>query len=170
MSLNYYELYQITEPLEIDKVALRQRFMALSKQYHPDRTITASEEEQTHALQQMEIVNVAYKILQDESKNLEYYLQLKRIISTDEAYALPNTFLMETMDLNEAIMDAKLEQNSVALNNISTNIQSEIDEHTAKLKHNLLVEQNTSLAKELFYKLKYYKRALALAQNINVEL
>jgi molecular chaperone HscB len=170
MSLNYYELYQIKSPLHIDKAELRARFMALSKQYHPDRVLTETEETQAAALHQMEIINVAYKTLQDEGKNIEYFMQQNGIISTDENYALPNSFLMETMELNEEIMDAKMEADIQKLSTIEEKLTANIAVHNAELISLLSSAVNNLQAKELFYKIKYFKRALALAKNTSVEM
>jgi molecular chaperone HscB len=170
MNQNYYELYQIKSPFQIDKTALRAKFMALSKQFHPDKVLAETKKAQADALQQMETINVAYKTLQNEETNIEYYLHINGIINADENYALPNIFLMETMELNEEIMDAKMEGDTIKLGSIEAKLIKDIERKYNELVALLPNTENNLKAKELFYKIKYFKRALALAVNKNVEM
>jgi molecular chaperone HscB len=58
-------------------------------------------------------------------------LQLKELLEEEEKYQLPPDFLMEVLEINEQLMDAKMEDDPELKQNIQSsilNLQSEIYE------------------------------------------
>ena len=53
--------------------------------------------------------NKAYQVLSDPQKRLHYILELKGVFKEGENYLLPQTFLMEMMEVNEDLMDLQFE-------------------------------------------------------------
>lgn len=102
---NYFELYQIPMSLKPDAALVKQQFYKLSKQYHPDRIAQGDESAQAAALQMAATINEAYKTLCDEDKTMAYLLRLQGLLQDEEKYNLPPDFLMEMMELNEAVSD-----------------------------------------------------------------
>jgi molecular chaperone HscB len=102
---NYFTLFGIKEQLNPDPAALKRSFYALSKQWHPDRFVSATDEERNEALRMSALINDAYKTLTDPEQVLAYLLRSKNLLEPEEVYKLPADFLMEMMDLNEAISD-----------------------------------------------------------------
>lgn len=102
---NYYELYGLPEQFNINKAALRKKFLELSREFHPDRSATEDAVAQANALKQSAINNEAYKTLMDETSGMAYLLRLKAVLTDDEKYSLPPAFLMEMMELNELISE-----------------------------------------------------------------
>lgn len=108
-SMNYFELFDLPVSFLVDKKGLAKQFFSLQKRFHPDYFTGASPEEQETALEQSSFVNKAFRVLQDPDATMQYVLQLKGLLADDEKFSLPQDFLMEMMELNEAIMDARLE-------------------------------------------------------------
>lgn len=104
---DYFELYHLPVGFRPDLSAVKRQFYALSKRYHPDRFAQASAEEQAEALQMAAVNNEAYKVLTDPDKTMAYVLELKGHTTRDEVYKLPADFLMEMLELNEAVSDAE---------------------------------------------------------------
>ncbi len=102
---NYFELFNIPVSLHPDPSTVKARFYELSRQYHPDRVSTAGPDALSQALAMAATINEAYKTLRDPDATLAYVLRLNNMLEDEEKYALPPAFLMEMMDLNEAVSD-----------------------------------------------------------------
>ncbi len=107
--MNLFELYQIPLSFNPSKDLVKQQYFNLSRKYHPDFIANGSVAEKEEALQTASLVNKAYKIFTNQDETIKYVLQLKNLLQDEEKYALPNDFLMEMMELNEKLMDAKME-------------------------------------------------------------
>jgi molecular chaperone HscB len=104
--IDFFEFYDIPESFNIDAAALKKKFYALSKQYHPDFHAGEDEARQQEILEISTINNKAYQTLSDPAKRLEYILKQHDLVSEGAKPQLPADFLMEMMDLNERLMEA----------------------------------------------------------------
>lgn len=100
---DFFALFDIIPTLRPNPPALRKRFYELSRQYHPDRFPANDKAAQQEALNQTAILNKAYLTLSDEDALLGYVLRREGVVEDEEHYQLPPDFLMEMMELNEAI-------------------------------------------------------------------
>ncbi|MCY7293348.1 MAG: Fe-S protein assembly co-chaperone HscB, partial [Ferruginibacter sp.] len=101
--MNYYKLFELPVSAVADKTYVSKKYIALQKKFHPDFFTNENEADKENALEQSAAINKAYNIFSSKEKTLDYFLQQKGIITTDEKYNLPSDFLMEMMELNEAI-------------------------------------------------------------------
>jgi molecular chaperone HscB len=166
--MNHFERFNMPVSFTIDQVLLKKRFHELSRQFHPDHFSQESEMEQDEALEISSQVNKAYKILQNPDETIKYVLQLKGLLEEEEKYALSPDFLMEMMELNEKLMDAKMEDDELATGKIKTSIdamQQEILEPVKPImqefKDGVTNEADLLKVKDYYYKKKYLKRILA---------
>jgi molecular chaperone HscB len=104
--INYFEFYDIPESFKPDEAALKKKFYALSKQYHPDFYANEDDTKQQEILEISTINNKAYQTLSDPNKRLEYILKQHDLVNEGAKPQLPADFLMEMMDLNERLMEA----------------------------------------------------------------
>ncbi|MES2479334.1 MAG: DnaJ domain-containing protein [Bacteroidota bacterium] len=102
---NYFSLFELPLSLRPDAAEVKKMFYKLSKQYHPDRVAQTDEAAKAEVLQKAAMVNDAYKTLSDPDKTIAYVLRLYKMLEEEEKYELPPAFLMEMMDLNEAVSD-----------------------------------------------------------------
>ena len=102
---NYFELYHMPETFHPDQVEIKSRFYELSRLYHPDRFAQAGEEELAKAMRMSAMNNEAYKIFRNPDATMAYILKQHGLLEDEEKYNLPSEFLMEMMDINEAISD-----------------------------------------------------------------
>lgn len=102
---DFFTLYGLAQSFHPDAAAVRRQYYALSRQYHPDR---ATGEGSIDALRMSALVNDAYKTLTDADRTMGYILKLHSVISEEEQYTLPPDFLMDIMELNEAIGNAAM--------------------------------------------------------------
>jgi molecular chaperone HscB len=122
--MNYFEFYDLEIAFELDEAALRRQYLQLSKKYHPDFHSLASEEEQAEVLEKSTLNNQAYNTLKDFESRMQYILNLYGLL--DEAKnknALPQSFLMEMMDVNEALMELEFDFDAEQLQKLERNIQ-----------------------------------------------
>jgi len=106
---NYFELYHLPVTFHPDPVAVKHTFYELSRLYHPDRFAQAGGPELAKALQTSAMNNEAYKTFRNPDATMAYILKLHNLLADEEKYALPPAFLMDMMDINEAVSEYELE-------------------------------------------------------------
>ena len=164
---DYFAFYGIPISFNPDTHLIKQKFYEMSKKYHPDFFINESEEKQAEVLELSTINNKAYQILSDSQRRLQYILELKGEVTEGEHYVLPQDFLMEMMDINEALMDLQFDPDPEKPAGIKTKIGAleksillNIAELTANFEQQTEEEQAKTLlaVKDLYYRSKYLLR------------
>ncbi len=165
--MNYFEFYQLPISFQPDQNLVKQQFYALSKKYHPDFYINESEEQQDEVLELSTINNKAFQILKNPTKLLPYVLEIKGVITEGEHYTLPQSFLMEMMDVNEEIMDLQFDPDAEKLAQVKKEIQEVEDQLKTLLLALTVAFDNAALSaheeilkdiKDAFYRNKYILR------------
>lgn len=165
--MDYFEFYKLPVSFNPDAQLVKQQFYALSKKYHPDFYINESAEKQEEVLELSTLNNKAYQVLSDPQKRLHYILELKGILAEGENYSLPQDFLMEMMDVNEALMELQFEPDTVKLEEIKKEIDNIADSMQQELDRLIVVfdTQNKdteaitlAAIKDLYYRKKYLNR------------
>lgn len=103
--MNYFQFYDLPVRFSLDTDQLKQLFLAKSRQYHPDFFTLASPQQQDEALHLTTLNNQAYQTLSQPLGRIKYLLELHQLIDENEKYTLPPDFLMQMMELNEALAD-----------------------------------------------------------------
>src|SRR5262245_24998729 len=106
--MNYFELYELPVSFTPDADAVKKQFYALSRKYHPDRFTLAGDAERAEALRMAAINNDAYKTLSNTDATMAYILKMNALLEEEEKYSLPPGFLMEMMELNEAVSEMEM--------------------------------------------------------------
>ena len=119
---NYFEFYDLPLSFNVDESQLKKKFYAHSKQFHPDFYVNEPQEKQDEILELSTLNNKAYKILSDPLKRIEYILGLNEMLAEGDKYTLPQDFLMDMMDVNEALMDMELDPNTIRLIDIRAQV------------------------------------------------
>ncbi len=160
LHMNYFELFGFEVAPRIDKGQVAKKYFALQKTNHPDFFTRSTESEQEAALEHSADINKAFAVFQDADKTLEYFLQLKGIIQTDEKYQLPPEFLMEMMELNETLPEKDGVRLAAEMAGIESPLLKEI-EPLLSLDPAQLDSEAYEKLKAYYYKKKYLKRILA---------
>jgi molecular chaperone HscB len=175
---DYFAFYGLPLSFNPDVALVKQKFYEFSKKYHPDFYINESDEKQAEVLELSTVNNKAYQVLSDPQKRLHYVLELKGLLKEGENYVLPQSFLMEMMDINEALMDLQFDPDPVKLaslkedvNGVEKGLSDEILSLTASFEGQTSAEQDKTLIaiKDLYYRTKYLLRlreSIAKAANI----
>jgi molecular chaperone HscB len=107
--MNYFEFYDLPISFLLDENVLKKKFYANSKRYHPDFFTLESEERQNEILELSTRNTQAYKTLSDFDRRMKYILDLKGVLEEEGKNTLPQDFLMDMMDINEAIMELEFD-------------------------------------------------------------
>jgi molecular chaperone HscB len=169
--MNHFELFEIPVTLQPDLQLVKQKFYALSRKYHPDFYTRENDSEQAESLELSSQVNKAFKVFQSRDETIKYVLQLKDLLEEEEKFTLPPAFLMEMMELNEQMMEAKMDDDDAAKAALKDTIATVAQSIYAPVKAIVdgYQEGNTSdedllKVKEYYYKKKYLNRILATMQ------
>lgn len=109
--MEYFELFDISPAFQLETGALKRRFIALNKQYHPDYHTLANDQEQEAMLEKSTLVNQAYKTLSDPDLRMKYILDTLGVLGEEGTNALPQAFLVDMMDINEQLMELQFDPN-----------------------------------------------------------
>jgi molecular chaperone HscB len=107
--MNYFEFYGIPVSFQVDEAALRRIFYQNSKKYHPDFHTLSDEVQQGEMLEKATWNNEAYQTLSDPDRRMRYVLQIKGLWEDEGKQNIPQDFLMDMMDINEALMELELD-------------------------------------------------------------
>ncbi len=165
--MNYFEFYGIPEAFHVDQALVKRKFYELSKQFHPDFYINEPDEKQQEILELSTVNNKAYQVLSNRNRLAEYILGLHNLVNEGDKYQLPQDFLMDMMDINEALMELEFDANADELvritaevNTIEDSLNNELEERCeafdsapADQKESILL-----IIKDLWYRKKYLLR------------
>jgi len=172
--MNYFELFDIPVQLKPDPGKVRKKFLELSRKYHPDYFVQQDNQLQQEALENAAQLNKAYKVLSNEDAVIKYVLQEKGLIEEDEKFALPPDFLMEMMELNEALAEAQMDTDEDAiartrqqLSNLEIEIYEPVKDIVEHYQEGITSEKELLQVKAYYYKKKYLQRiALQMSQKL----
>lgn len=168
--MNYFEFYQIPISFKVDAKALKRKFYALSKEYHPDFHTDKSEEEQARILELSSINNKAYNTLKDFDLRMKYVLDSKNLLQEGKD-KLPQSFLMEMMDINEVIMELEFDEDRSKLATVQESVKqmkinslSKIESIIEQYDDSKATTEELNLIKNYYLKNRYMLR---IQNNLN---
>ena len=120
-----FELFNLPLTFAQDRAAIDARWKDLQREAHPDKFSAQGAAAQRIAMQWSVRINEAYQRLKDPVRRAAYLCELHSTpINAETNTAMPAAFLMQQMELREALDEADSEQN--------------LDEISRKSKHLLL--------------------------------
>ena len=158
--MNYFELFDIPVSLKIDKASLSKKYFELQKKYHPDFYTQSTDEEKLEALEKSSLINKALKTFQNEDETIKYVLQQKQLLEEEEKYALPPDFLMEMLELNEAVMEEDAAIITKKIAGVEDELYAVVEAIIDNYKEGITTDQELLQVKEYYYKKKYLQRIL----------
>jgi molecular chaperone HscB len=126
MKTNYFEFYDLPETFQPDAAALKQKYYALSREYHPDFHGTAPPERQKEILQLATLNTTAYRTLSHPDQRMAYILSEHGLLEEGKQ-ELPADFLVEVMDLNEQLMELEFEPDPATVAHVENEVNSLAD-------------------------------------------
>jgi len=165
--MDYYKLFGIPATPLADKILVKKKYFELSRQHHPDFADNTDESIMENNLAISSNINKAYKILTNTSLSVQYFLQYKNVITEEEKYPLPSDFLMDMMDINEILEEAKSSNNQALIDEVTENMKAtegdlynEVKEIMECKDEKDIDEKSMEMLKAYYYKKKYIQRIL----------
>ncbi len=116
---DYFSFFGLRPSPTLDEAALKKTFYANSKRYHPDFHTLETEATQQEVLEKSTLNNQGYKTLRDEDTRLQHLLQLRGVLGAEGTNQVPQDFLMEIMEVNEALMELEFEDDPIVREKVS---------------------------------------------------
>jgi molecular chaperone HscB len=124
--LNHFELFQLPATFDVDQDRLDSAYREVQGRVHPDRFVNASDAEKRVAMQWATRANEAYQTLRNPMLRARYLCELHGVdLQTESNTAMPMDFLMQQMELREALGDARASKDAGALDELDAQVRSE---------------------------------------------
>jgi molecular chaperone HscB len=154
--MNYFEFYNLPLSFKIDEAALKRIFYANSKQFHPDFFTLESAEKQAEILELSTLNTEAYKTLSDFEKRMKYILDLKGVMGKEGENKLPQDFLMDMMDINEALMELEMDYDEITHQKVLSDVQTLDNQLFMEVKDVLENYEDGVTPKDALEEVKYF--------------
>jgi molecular chaperone HscB len=123
---NHFDLFQLPARFDVDMDALDSAYREIQGRVHPDRFVNASDAEKRVAMQWATRANEAYQTLRHPQKRAQYLCELHGVdLQTESNTAMPMDFLMQQMELREALGDARAAKDAAALDELDAQVRGE---------------------------------------------
>ncbi|HSE98711.1 MAG TPA: Fe-S protein assembly co-chaperone HscB [Blastocatellia bacterium] len=102
---DYFAFFGLSRKLRLDESALEKSFYTLSRRFHPDYFMNATEEERQSSLDRSSLLNDAYRTLRDPINRARYLLSLEGYKEAEKK--APPDLLEEVFELNMQVEELK---------------------------------------------------------------
>ena len=133
-----FELFAVPKSFAQDSTLLDARWKELQKEAHPDKFVAQGAAAQRIAMQWSVRINEAYQRLKDPVQRAAYLCELNAApINAENNTAMPAAFLMQQMELREALDEAATEENL-----------DEISQQAASIRRDMLSKAEREMDQE----------------------
>jgi molecular chaperone HscB len=123
---NHFELFGLTPAFSLEKDRLEKAYRDIQSRVHPDRFAHAGDAERRASLQWTTRVNEAFQILKNPVARAKHLLELHGVdVAFETNTAMPPEFLMQQMELREALEEATEKKNSQSLDRLRSDLRRE---------------------------------------------
>ena len=141
---DYFQFFGLPRKLLIDVSDLEKSFYELSRQFHPDYFMRASNAEQQASIERSSMLNDGYRTLRDRVARVSYLLALEGYKEAEKK--APPDLLEEVFELNMQIEELKAAKKSGDENDVAQ-AQSALEEAMMGLREKLAGIDDRLLAK-----------------------
>ncbi|MCX8086467.1 MAG: Fe-S protein assembly co-chaperone HscB [Rhodocyclaceae bacterium] len=158
---DYFSLFGLPRSQRLDVAHLEALYRDIQAKVHPDKHAHLSDSEKRLAMQWATHVNEAYQTLRDPLRRARYLLELAgHDVALEKNTAMPPQFLIEQMELREAVAEAKEAQDLDRLDELHRRIRKEIAGEYARLEAALdggRYDEAAGLVRELMFREKLFQ-------------
>jgi molecular chaperone HscB len=155
-SSSHFELFGLEPAFGLDTAALERAYREIQSQVHPDRFAHAGDAERRASLQWTTRVNEAYRSLKNPVQRASHILALHGVdVAFETNTAMPGDFLMQQMELREALEEAK---DAPALEALQARLSAEKQEMEARIGEAIDARKDYALAAGLVRKLQFLEK------------
>jgi molecular chaperone HscB len=153
---SHFDLFGLPARFEVDGEALERSYRDIQSKVHPDRFAHAGDAERRASLQWTTRVNEAFRVLKNPVARAKHLLELQGVdVAFETNTAMPQDFLMQQMELREALEAAK---SASALDSLRAGLKSEKRQLEKSIAEALDEKQDYAGAAGLVRKLQFLDR------------
>lgn len=170
---NHFELFELPISFEVEQETLALRYRDLQRAVHPDRFANASEQEKRLSVQQAAQINEAFQVLKSPLSRARYLLELSGLPLDDSDTRMDPAFLMEQMELREALAEVRTKTDPFdALNRVRDDIEGRERELIASLQQGFADGGHEALegARQTVRKMQFMQRLLSEVDDMEENL
>jgi molecular chaperone HscB len=153
--MNPFEILGLEAGIDINEEDLEERYLRLSREYHPDFNQGLAAEQQVAMLTRSAELNDAYKLLRNSWSRAETTITILDPKAMEATKTLQADFLMEAMEMREEVDDATAEQSSA----MQADIRDQVNEYLQGI-HAAINTGELHAAATLIHQSNYYRKAL----------
>jgi molecular chaperone HscB len=161
MQQSYFTLLNLEPRFALAPEQLEGAYRAVASQVHPDRYTTAPPNEQRQALTLAADANEAYRTLKKPGPRARYLLSLRGIDVSAKGAGVTPEFLMEQMELREALSDAQAARSTSALEDLHVSVRKRAVLLHSRLEAQLDVEMDNASAARSVLELMFIEKLAA---------
>jgi molecular chaperone HscB len=123
---NHFELFGLPPAFSLEMDLLERAYRDIQSRVHPDRFARAGDAERRASLQWTTRVNEAFQILKNPVARAKHLLELQGVdVAFETNTAMPAEFLMQQMELREALEEATEKKNAQSLDRLRSDLRRE---------------------------------------------
>lgn len=159
---NYFILFGFEPQFVVDLELLRQRYIALQTRFHPDNFVGQSAIEKRVAIELSTQINHGYQVLKDPILRAKYLAKTHGIVIDKELiYQAEPDFLMQQMELREALENLDLDSDGKAQQAYCQEIQENINQYYDRLSQIFSgTSINNTLIIKTIFELQFYQKIM----------
>lgn len=156
---NHFELFGLAPAFAVDGEALERSYREIQSRVHPDRFAHAGDAERRASMQWTSRVNEAYRTLRDPVARARHLLELKGVdVGFETNTAMPGEFLMQQMELREALEAAQGSRDADALDKMRDDLVRQRRDLEMKLSETIDARADYAAAAGLVRKLMFLEK------------
>jgi molecular chaperone HscB len=124
----FFDVLGVPRAFHLDGRELEARYLALSRELHPDRHVRKTPRERLLAVTRTTELNDAYRALKRDIPRAEYLLKLEGLDVADEKSSSVKTdraLLMDMMELNEQLSEAQASGDAAAVAALTRRVEAD---------------------------------------------
>lgn len=158
---DHFALFGIPRGFALDTALLEQRYRELQAKVHPDKHAHLADADKRRAMQWATQANEAYQTLKHPLPRARYLLHLAgHDPQVEDNTAMPADFLMEQMELREAVADAKVERNGELLEDLHDRLRRQLKAQHLALAEDIDLRKDFAAAADRVRQLMFQEKLL----------
>ena len=156
---SHFELFGLSPAFALDAEALERSYRDIQSRVHPDRFAHAGDAERRASLQWTTRVNEAYRTLRNPVQRAKHLLELHGVdVAFETNTQMPTDFLMQQLELREALEGAIGRKDAAALDALRTSLSLSSKTLEKQIGEAIDVGKDYPGAAELVRKLMFLER------------
>lgn len=158
---DHFALFGLPRSFAIDGDELERRYRELQSRVHPDKHAHLGDSDKRLAMEQASNTNAAFQALKNPLQRAIYLLHLAgHDVAAENNTAMPVDFLMEQMELREAVSDAREAREEAALDDLRGDLKSRMATQHASLGAMLDERKDYATAADMVRRLMFQEKLL----------